>query len=191
MSAPESGREGVELTHSLLLELRSGGSRAAELLERAWRRPLLRYTQALLGDAHEAEDAVQDVFARVLASRSFPDSFRAWVYRIARNLCLNRLRARRPRALESALGEDSPRAPSHTGDLARLVRAEASRQLEADLAALSAAQREALLLRYAEGLSREEVAEVLDLPPALVKSRIHEGLERLRKLARARGSSSA
>lgn len=188
MSARDPGREQVELTHSLLLELRAGGARAAELLERAWRAPLLRYTEGLLGDAHEAEDAVQDVFARVLASRSFPDSSRAWIYRIARNLCLNRLRARRARPLESALGEERSSAPSRTSDLTRLVRAEARQQLQSDLETLSAPQREVLLLRYVEGLAREEIAQVLELPLAVVKSRIHEGLERLRQLARQRSS---
>jgi len=84
--------------------------------------------------------------------------------------------------------EPSPRrgaavAGSQTGHLTRLVRAEEREALRAILAEMPATQREVLDLRYGEDLSRDEIAEVLGIEPSVVKSRLYEGLQRLRSHA--------
>ena len=66
-----------------------------ELLARAW---------ALLGDWHEAEDAVQDAFAAACEKPPKPGGERAWLHRVTYNRCLDRLRRRRDVSLE-ALGD--------------------------------------------------------------------------------------
>lgn len=181
MSAPTP-----DLTRSLLERLRAGDAAGAQVLEEAYREPLLRFARGYLRDADEAEDAVQDVLARVLASDAEPESCRAWIYRVARNVCLNRLRARRP-VEEHASALDPPE--ERTGPLTRLARAEERERLRDDLAELSDAQREAVTLRYVEGLTRDEIAAVLELPVSVVKSRIYEGLESLRREAGRRPST--
>ena len=84
--------------------------------------------QENLGDAAAAEDAAQDVLVKALSARSVPESVRPWLYRIARNHCLNLLRSRRVRA-EQAFPSSAPFAESRTGHLTRLVRAENEAEL--------------------------------------------------------------
>ena len=75
-------------------------------------------------------------------------------------------------------------ADSRTGALTRMIGAERGDELNDWLARLSTEHQEVLRLRYAEDLSRAEIAEVLEIPPSLVKTRLYEGVRRLREIAR-------
>jgi RNA polymerase sigma-70 factor, ECF subfamily len=171
---------GPEMTPSLLARLRSGDPEAGALLDEHYRQKLVRFCRGYLRSAAEAEDAVQDVLLRVLTSETHPDQFRAWIYQIARNRCLDLLRARGRKRDDGTLPEDADLQAELTGNLTRLVRKELHSRLRHLVAGLTSGQREVLRLRYVEGLSRAEIAQVLDLPEPLVKSRLFEGLEKLR-----------
>ena len=95
--------------------------------------------------------------------------------------CLDALRRRGRRRDAHVLPADSHTADSRTGALTRLVRQEPRARIMQLVQALPADQREALYLRYADSLSRGEIAYVLDLPESVVKSRLFEGLEKLRE----------
>ncbi len=170
-----------DLSRTLLTRLREGDAEAGALLEQLHREPLRRFALRYLHHADDAEDVVQEVFARALESKAVPDQLRAWLYRVARNLCLNQLRAGRVRD-GASLPTGLDLAADQTGNLTRLARVEEREALERQLARLSDAQREALLLRYVEGLGREEIALVLEVPASVVKSRLYEGVARLRRL---------
>ena len=170
-----------DLTPSLVAKLRQGEAEAAGLLDRTYRTSLIRFCVGYLGHYEEAEDVVQDVFLRVLGSETVPDRFRAWIYRIARNRCLDLLRARVRRRDDQGLPTESQIQMDLTGYLTRLVKREREEHLRRLLAELTANQREVLRLRYAEDLSRAEIAEVLEIPESYVKSRLYEGLEKLRQ----------
>ncbi len=173
-------------TEALVARFRAGDTLAGDELSGLHRPALLRFARRYLRHEADAEDAVQEVFARVLSSGTEPDDFRVWAYTIARNVCLNRLRAYgADPVLRLATGVDL--AADHTGELTRMARAEDAEALESVLAKLSDAQREVLVLRYLEDLGREEIAEVLGLTVAVVKSRLFEGVQRLRGLYGADG----
>jgi RNA polymerase sigma-70 factor (ECF subfamily) len=176
-----SGTAPSDLTPSLVASLRSGDAQAGLLLNRLYLEPMIRFCCGYLGSRDEAEDAVQDVFCKVLAAPRIPDRFRPWLYRIARNHCLNMLRNKARRKDDRVLPSDSRLDGATTGNLTRLVKRELRSRIAHLLAALPAAYREALQLRYAEGLSRGEIAEVLELPESVVKSRLFEGLKKLRE----------
>ena len=144
-----------------------------------FRPAIVRYAFGYLGDAAAAEDAAQDVLMKALGAKSVPDNVRPWLYRIARNHCLNLLRNARVRG-EEALPERPTFADPATGHLSHLVRLENQAALVARVASLSHDHREVLDLRYGEDLSRDEIAHVLDLPPSAVKSRLYEAMKRLR-----------
>ena len=179
----EKSRESspADLTPSLVVELREGRADAAKLLDRLYRPRLTRFSLGYLGRWEEAEDVVQDVFCKVLENPTVPERFRPWVYEICRNKCLDRLRAQNRRLDDQTLPESSMINGQLTGQLTRLVKTEKRELLVKRLGTLPNEQREVLLLRYTEGLSRAEIAEVLDIPEKLVKHRIYNGLERLRK----------
>jgi RNA polymerase sigma-70 factor, ECF subfamily len=180
----------ADLTRTLVLQLRNGDAKAGMLLDSLYRARLIRFSGEYVHDRQEAEDVVQDVFLRVLASEVVPDSFRAWVYRIARNRCLDLLRMREHRGVPEELTPEAEPPAEATGNLTRLVRQEQRKYAVQALRALPLQQREPIRLRYEEDLSRTEIAQVLDLPESVVKSRIFEGLEILRKqAARLKGNA--
>lgn len=178
MRSPES-RNGAAI--SLVDRLRAGDPNAARMLEHDFRPAIVRFAHGYLGDAAAAEDAAQDVFVKALSAKSVPESVRPWLYKIARNHCLNLLRHERVRG-EERMPSRAPFADSRTGHLTRLVQAESAEEVRARIESLSIDQREVLELRYGEDLGREEIAVVLDLPPSVVKSRLYEAMKRLRSL---------
>ncbi len=170
----------AELTPALVARLRDGDADAGKLLCDLYQPPLMRFSFRYLGSQDEAKDIVQEVFLRVLKNNALPVNFRAWIYKIARNRCLDVIRARGRRRDDQDLPTASRLDADLTGCLTRLVRREQRAHLKLALAELPENQREVLHLRYAEDLSRTEIAEVLDLPEPLVKSRLYEGMVRLR-----------
>ena len=174
-------RSPADLTPSLVFELREGKASAAKLLDRLYRSRLTRFSLGYLGRWEEAEDVVQDVFYKVIQDGVVPDRFRPWIYEICRNQCLDRLRKQNRHLDDQPLPRSSFINGQLTGNLTRLVKGEKRAMLLKRLGSLPNEQREVLLLRYTEGLSRAEIAEVLDIPEKLVKHRIYNGLERLRK----------
>jgi RNA polymerase sigma-70 factor (ECF subfamily) len=163
-----------------VLKLRSGDDAAAALLEELYREPLLRFARGYLG-AQDAEDAVQDILCTVLAAETVPDDFRVWIYTVTRRRCLNLLRGRGRRRDAAPLPERIDLPGTLRGQLTRLTEAERGRRVQEALAALPEAQREVLRLRYTEQLSRAEIARVLDVPEARVKSRLYEAMKKLRE----------
>lgn len=169
-----------DLTPSLVIQLRAGHQEAAALLDKIYRSRLIRFCSSYLGNREEAEDVVQDVFYTILVTPAIPHNFRAWVYEICRNRCIDRLRASKRRMDDNSLPSASYLAAQETGKLTRLVKSEQRAQLWQRLADLPTEQREVLLLRYIEGLSRPEIAAVLGIPENLVKHRIYNGISKLR-----------
>lgn len=138
----------------------------------------------VLGNPRDAEDAAQDAFLKAFrALESYDPSrpLRSWLFKIAHNAALDRLRARRD---ESAL--DDPDAGLDPADEAPGPEDLAERALDGALveklvAALPPLYREALLLRHAEGLSVEETAAALSLPVGTVKIRLFRARELMRR----------
>ncbi len=177
------GGDTGDTTALLVARLRTADPQAGALLGELYRDALVRFCWGYLGRMDEAEDAAQDICYKALSAPNIPDAFRPWLYRTARNHCLNLLRndARR-----KDVGDLPPASQIHevlTGHLTRLVRSEEQSRISELVRSLPETQQEVLRLRYVETLSRAEVAEVLDIPESLVKSRLFEGLERLRDLA--------
>lgn len=181
-----------DVTPSLVAALRTGDPDAARLLESLYHGPLLRFCRGYLQRDDAARDAVQDVFCKVIASSTVAESFRPWIYGVARNLCLNVLRSQERRPEKAALGSDAgDLAASLTGQLTGIARAEERARLNAALLSLSLAHREVLRLRYTEQLPRDEIAAILDVPVGRVKSRLFEALKILRAHPALRPPSSA
>ena len=177
--ADESGQSMTALVESL----RQGRPEAVRELDLHYRPALVRFCKGYLGRADQAEDAVQEVCCKILAADSVPDHFRSWAYKLARNHCLNLLRERSRRKDGQALPPPSMLRDQLTGQLTRLVRQERQERLAELVHSLTLEQSEVLRLRYVEGLSRAEIADVLDVPEPLVKSRLFEGVKALRECA--------
>ena len=135
-----------------------------------------------VGDRQEAEDVLHDAFMAVLREKDAgraATSFRAWLFGVARHLCLNRLRSRRraTRAVERAAQTQS--LPVDHPERA-LQERQSSAALEKAVERLPAAFSELYQLR-AGGMSYEELADVLAIPVGTVKSRMHQMISLLRE----------
>jgi RNA polymerase sigma-70 factor (ECF subfamily) len=143
-----------------------------------------RLAYRLTGNPHDAEDLTQEVFVRVFRSLSSytPGTFEGWLHRITTNLFLDQAR-RKQRIRFDALADDADtklpgRAPSPDAQVTdRLF----DDDVEAALADLPPDFRAAVVLCDIEGLSYEEIADVLGLKMGTVRSRIHRGRSMLRK----------
>ena len=142
--------------------------------------------RTLLHDAEEAHDATQEVFERVLRKLGGfrgEAAFGTWLYRVATNHCLDRLRRRqrgRERPTEAEVLEPiAERAAAAAEDDDWLVR-QTPAALEYTLARLSEADRTALLLMYLEELSVEEVAGALAIKTSAAKMRLKRARDRAR-----------
>lgn len=176
----------------LVRQAQSGDADAFGALVLAHQQFVYNLVWRALGDEREAEDLTQEAFVRAwLALPNFRGQaqFRTWLYRIATNLCYNRLpRLRRELA---ALGEaELPDVPDVRG-------AAGSEQLTDPAAALEAAERRAflhqaidalpesyrmlILMRFQQGLPYEEIATVLSLPLGTVKTGLFRARARLRQ----------
>jgi RNA polymerase sigma-70 factor, ECF subfamily len=179
----------VSVPNDVLLAQRAsaGDVGAFEVLVRRYQLPIIRLCIGMLGDPQAAEDAAQDVFFsawRSLGRFRGDAQFSTWLFRVATNQCLRDIR-RRP-AQAAQLPEDLPAAEAGTPH-AQVEAAEAVAAVSAAVARLSPEQRAALLLREVEGLSYDQIAEVLGVSMAAVKSRIYHARV---ELARDLGSRS-
>ena len=167
----------------LVVRTRTGDPEAFGTLVSRYYDACWRFAYHMLGERADAEDVVQESFLRAylaIARYDERDQFRGWLFRILTNQCRNALtsRGRRTRRFvqdEIAL-ETAPAAPAGpaTGveDVA-LMRA---------LGQLDPAQREALLLKYAEGLEYSEMSALTGAGESALKMRVKRGSERLRTL---------
>jgi RNA polymerase sigma-70 factor (ECF subfamily) len=146
---------------------------------------LMRYLTYLVGNRQTAEDLFQETWLRVLERGAQYDGehqFSTWLFSVARNLAIDYLRRRKPISLEvegendASVAQLVSRAPSAFEVMAG---AEESERILAALAKVPAEYREAIVLRFHEELSLEEIAEVTRAPLGTVKSRIYRGLSAL------------
>lgn len=196
----EAGKGAVDqLSDAELLRQVAAGERAAFApLVRRHGAPMERLARALLGDGAAAADARQEaLLAAFKAAATFDasrGSARSWLLTITRNVALKLRRARRELPLPETDGDSEPL--DRLGLLAGWgAPPEPEAELEAEgrrlrlaesLASLSAADRELLVLRDVEDLDGAAVAELLAIPLAAMKSRLHRA--RLRLLAAQRAS---
>lgn len=143
---------------------------------------LRRYARALVGDAAQADDLVQDCLERAV-SRAHQwrqsGSLRGWLFTIMHNLNANQRRsaARAPGWDPLDWAENSVGRPGDQIDRLML------REVVRSLGALSLEQRQVLLLVALEGLRYEEVAQILGVPVGTVMSRLSRARDRLRELS--------
>ncbi len=150
---------------------RAGDVDAFAVLVRRHQAAVYRVALRVLGSEADAEDAVQDAFVlawRGLARFRGDSLVSTWLYRIVTNRCLNVLAARRP---TQVLDWEAPSIDSDPAYVAE--QRERFAAVARTVAGLPGEQRVALVLREVEGLSYEQIAQVLDLSLPAVKGRIH------------------
>jgi RNA polymerase sigma-70 factor (ECF subfamily) len=150
-------------------------------------RPVVVRVAARIVGSDEAEDVSQDAFLRAfhrLEHFRGDAPFRSWLLRITHNAALDHLDRRRAEPVDPEMLDSSEQSPSRP-PAERLEVRERIERLERKLRGLSPQHRVVLVLRDAEGLSYEEIADITDTPLGSVKGRLHRARQEFVEMLRA------
>lgn len=176
----------------LVLAYREGDAASFEVLFHRYRGPLFNFLLRRVRNRASAEELYQDVWTKVIErSGEFrgDSKFATWLYRIARNACIDHTRRMKHRSHASADAASpgsaepmiervaNPGPSTETLAEGAVLRERVARAVEA----LPSDQQEVFLLRQLQGLGFAEIAEVVDAPLNTVKSRMRYALERLQQ----------
>jgi RNA polymerase sigma-70 factor, ECF subfamily len=172
----------------------AGSESAFEQIVRRYQRPIISLIARMTGDRAQAEDLAQETFVKAFRSLAAFDTTRrlsSWLFRIAHNTAIDAMRRSRPPpgSLDAAhgasvAGPDEPVTPPGPDPIERQ---ELGRALEAALAALRPDQRAAIVLRYENGLSFDEIGAALGVPEVTARSHVHRARKELARLLTASG----
>jgi RNA polymerase sigma-70 factor (ECF subfamily) len=141
------------------------------------------YVYRRVGDAQLAEDLTGDVFVRMIkaiqAERAWHSSFQAWLYRIAHNLVVDHYRRGAP-ATETAL--DERLVAARDDPFAAVSEQLSQEELGAAIRRLTPDQQQVLALRFGEGMTARQAAEVVDKSVGAVEALQHRALAALRRI---------
>jgi len=189
---------------SLVRACKEGDQTAFNLLVWRWEKPLFNFTYKYVGDAHLAQDLVQETFVRMLRSiqgYEHRGAFSTWLYRIAVNLCKDHFRKKRipmvslhdyyttpsgdrvyvkDRVVDEGARSDEAMAAARREELVRRL-----------LAGLPEEQRVVILMKEYQALKFREIAEVLEIPEGTVKARLYRGLRTMREHLERSGITEA
>jgi len=172
-------------TQRIAVGLRQGDLVVLEALVEQYQYRLVRYFVSLLGRRDGVDDLVQETWLRVLErGRSYDGQsrFEPWLFRVARNIALDAMRKRPMFSLDSNEGDGISPSPAsdEPSPYTLAARTQDAERLAHSLETLEPACREALVLRFQEDLSLQEISVIVGAPVSTVASRIYRGLATLR-----------
>ncbi len=182
----------VDAKSELIARLKAGDHRAFERLIRQYNQRLFRIARAIVREDMEAEDVVQETYIKAFTNlEGFhgSDQLGAWLARITTNLAIDRTRkSKRTQKLVDDLLNTAPlvneQAPQISSSQSLSPEKQAAMSqirdlLEREIDLLPQGFREVFVLRVVEELSIEETSQILQIPPATVKTRLHRARSKL------------
>jgi RNA polymerase sigma-70 factor, ECF subfamily len=180
------------LIANMVSQVKKGDQEAFEGIVDLFKDKIYRHCFRMVGNGHEAEDLAQETFLRAYRSIDKYNGeykFSTWIFRIATNLCIDRLRKKKPDYYLDAEvpGTDGATMYSHLPSEQLLpeevvTENEQWSELQQEIMKLPEKYRTAIVLKYVEDLSLEEISQIMEIPVPTVKTRIHRGREALKKV---------
>ena len=173
-------------TREIARGLRDGDVALLQMLVEEYQGRLVRYLVYVLGRREDVDDLVQETWLRVMERGKSYDGrsrFEPWLFTVARHLAIDFLRRRREVSLDAEEDGRTLVAAPVSGEMspfAMAARTEDAERLAGALQGLPGVQREALVLRFLEEMSLQEIAAVVNSPVPTVSARIYRGLAALR-----------
>lgn len=168
----------------LMCRARDGDAEAFAELFRRWRRPMVRFAVRFCGRQDRGEELAQDIFLKIYRARARyvpSEPFRAYIFRVATNHCLNEVRRAEHRHRGGSV--DALKTEPRDGERPAadaLVHADRIQQaVRAAVAGLPETQRAALLLQKEQGLPLAEIADALETTVSAVKSLLNRARKTL------------
>lgn len=177
--------------HQIMTDFSNGDSDAINEIFLRYKGRILNFCLRILGNRADAEDATADTFVNLLADRYRynPDAkFSTWLFTVARNTCISRIRKRKRSVSMWFQTKDSsqgfePWDPVDTQDISneQLHKKEAALKVKTAINSLPIEQKEALILREYEKLKYDEIANILNCSLSNVKILIFRAREHIKK----------
>lgn len=163
----------------LISQVKAGNQGAFNILAKRWQVPIYNFCLRYIGDTDTANDILQIVLLKVyqkIETLEDHSKFSSWIYRIARNLCLDEIKRKK----FEALGEESESISDVANPLQEVTQSNLSEVLKTVLQKITDEQREVIILKTYHDLKFIEIAELLDISINTVKARMYSGLKSLR-----------
>lgn len=179
---------GETVTDPQLVDQSLRGDREAfRLLVERYQGKLFRFVSTVVRSREDAEDIVQESFVKAyLSLKSFrkESSFYTWIYRIAYNMAIDfkRKMARRGNSVELSEIEKSLPGDANATPIEQIARKEQGEKMQTALAELTEEHKTVVVLREVDGLSYDEIAQVLGISKGTVMSRLHYARKKLQSL---------
>ncbi|AWI10962.1 MAG: RNA polymerase sigma factor SigW [Caldibacillus thermoamylovorans] len=183
-----------EFVKSRIKQVRKGDQNAFGEIVELYKDKVFQLCFRMLGNSHEAEDISQEAFMRAyinIERYNIDRKFSTWLYRIATNLCIDRIRKKKPDyyldaevAGTEGLTLYSQIPASQLAPDEEVSKIELQEIIQNEILKLPEKYRAVIVLRYIEELPLLEISKILDLPIGTIKTRIHRGREALRKQLR-------
>ncbi|BAQ09107.1 RNA polymerase sigma factor sigw [Bacillus sp. OxB-1] len=180
-----------DLVNKRINEVLKGNQDAFEEIVTLFQHRLYQVCYRMLGNAQEAEDIAQEAFVRAYINIHTFDQkrkFSTWLFRIATNLCIDRIRKKKPDYYLDAevpgtegLNLYSQVAAADELPEDQVEKMELQERIHYEIGRLPDKYRSVITLRYIEELPLQEIGDILELPLGTVKTRVHRGREALRK----------
>lgn len=183
----------MNMMEARLVSLAKDGEREAfaELVN-IYKGKLFHLAYRMLSNRQEAEDVVQDTFMRMYEHLERYDAshkFSTWIYRIATNLCIDRLRRKKTAySLDADVSDDGDGLDGYSILQSKdsspeqvLILSERQQAVRRAMDALPVKYKTAMALKYYQDLSLQEISDILHIPVSTVKTRIHRGRDYLRR----------
>ncbi len=169
----------METERELIIAARDGDHAAVTSLLDEYKRSVYAVCYRMLGNAQDAEDAAQEAFVKAINNLDSFDverPFRPWLLRVTSNLCIDRLRRRKPTVSLDGMGEDGAwewKAGSAVNPERQLITQQRQTLVRDLLETLSPTDRSLVTLFYWEDLSYAEIADATGLTISAIKSRLY------------------
>ncbi|WP_078382517.1 RNA polymerase sigma factor SigW [Sutcliffiella halmapala] len=183
-----------ELIKKRIKQIKKGDQDAFGEIVEIFKDKIYQLVYRMVGNAHEAEDVAQEAFIRAYININSYDTnrkFSTWLYRIATNLTIDRIRKKKPDYYLDAevAGTDGLTMYSQVAaDIAlpeeEVASMELQNEIQRQILKLPDKYRSVIVLKYIDELSLIEISEILEIPVGTVKTRIHRGREALRQQLR-------
>jgi RNA polymerase sigma-70 factor (ECF subfamily) len=191
MSTSVENAQAIAASDALAVERTLAGERDAfRVLVERHSHNVFRLAYRMTGNQHDAEEVVQEAFLRAyqkLGQFAARSNFRTWVYRIAANYAIDRMRQkqkedarRQSPTVEDQDGMENDPLTRVADEAPTPERLELRKQMQQALAALSHAERTAFVMRHWEGCGIEEIAAVLKLNSSAAKNTVFRAVQKLR-----------
>lgn len=180
----EDGKREVYMEEEMqwVNEVLSGNKQAYAQIINKYKDPLFATILRMTRNQQDAADLVQEAFIKVyhqLGKFDGKGSFSSWIYRVAINHCMDEFRKKRHKMVENEMREDHIRDSNHPEVI--FLKKERNRQLEKLIGCLPEEERMIILLRYVNELSYSEIGELMNLPLATVRNKLHRAKKKLRE----------